>query len=233
VIRTVLSYGLPIVALTLLFSAAGIPTGVPIHVVLLLAGAYLIGSLPGLAVAILAMAAAELAGTLLLHLIARTGGVRLLERMASDRQDRVQATFDRWRGRLGGRDVAVITMLRLIPFVRMGTTVGTGLLGIRLRDFVIGAGVSAVIWTALPLSIGYAFRSHVTTIEGYYHSILDALPVALGIASLIVVVSVLAKSPAMQAQLREMVAPVWTRVRPPAVSVSLPEISQEPPPALN
>ena len=66
----------------------GIPTGVPIHVVLLLAGAYLIGSLPGLAVAILAMAAAELAGTLVLHGIARTGGVRLLERMASDRQER-------------------------------------------------------------------------------------------------------------------------------------------------
>jgi membrane protein DedA with SNARE-associated domain len=226
-----LSYGLPIVALTLLFSAAGIPTGVPIHVVLLLAGAHLIGSLPGLAVAILVMAAAELAGTLVLHLVARTGGVRLLERMASDRQDRVQATFDRWRGRLGGRDVAVITLLRLIPFVRMGTTVGTGLLGTRLRDFVIGAGISAVIWTALPLSIGYAFRSKVTTIEGYYHSILDALPVTLGIASLIVVAGVLGRSAATQARLREMVAPVWSRVHPPAVS--MPEISQEPPPALN
>ena len=62
--------------------------------------------------------------------------------------------------------MAVITVLRLIPFVRMGTTLGTGLLGIRLRDFVIGAGISAVIWTALPLSIGYAFRHNVTTIEG-------------------------------------------------------------------
>ncbi|MCC2629497.1 MAG: hypothetical protein K0S14_3147, partial [Thermomicrobiales bacterium] len=59
--------------------------------------------------AIVALAAAELAGTLVLHIISRTGGVRLLERMASDRQERVQATFDRWRGRLGGRDVAVIT----------------------------------------------------------------------------------------------------------------------------
>ncbi|MDF3018313.1 MAG: associated Golgi protein-related protein [Thermomicrobiales bacterium] len=165
----------------------------PIHVVLLLTGSYLIGSLPGLAVAIVALAAAELAGTLVLP---RTGGVRLLERMASDRQERVQATFDRWRGRLGGRDVAVITVLRLIPFVRMGTTVGTGLLGIRLRDFVIGAGISAVIWTAIPLSIGYAFRSNVTTIEGYYQSILDALPMTLGIASLIVVISVLGRSAA-------------------------------------
>jgi membrane protein DedA with SNARE-associated domain len=227
----VLSYGLPIVALTLLFSAAGIPTGVPIHVVLMLTGAYLIGSLPGLAVAIVALAAAELAGTLALHLISRTGGVRLMQRMASDRQDRMQTTFNRWRGRLGGRDVAAITVLRLIPFVRMGTTVGTGLLGIRLRDFVIGAGISAVIWTAIPLSIGYAFRSNVTTIEGYYHSILDALPMTLGIASLIVVAGVLGRSAATRARLREMVAPVWSRNHPPAVSI--PEISQEPPPALN
>jgi membrane protein DedA with SNARE-associated domain len=184
-----------------------------------------------LAVAIVVMAAAELAGTLVLHGIARTGGVRLLERMASDRQERVQATFDRWRGRLGGRDVAVITVLRLIPFVRMGTTVGTGLLGIRLRDFIIGAGISAVIWTALPLGIGYAFRSSVTTIEGYYHSILDALPMTLGIASLIVVISVLGRSAATRARLREMVAPVWSRVHP--SPGSMPEIGQEPPPALH
>ena len=113
----------------------------------------------------------------------------------------------------------------------VGTTVGTGLLGIRLRDFVIGAGISAVIWTAIPLSIGYAFRSNVTTIEGYYHSILDALPMTLGIASLIVVAGVLGRSAATRARLREMVAPVWSRNHPPAVSI--PEISQEPPPALN
>ena len=226
-----MSYGLPIVALTLLFSAAGVPTGVPIHIILLAAGAYLIGSLPGLAVAIVVMAAAELAGTLVLHVIARTGGVRLLERMASDRQVRVQSTFDRWRGRLGGRDVAAIAVLRLIPFVRMGTTIGTGLIGIRPRDFAIGAGVSAVIWTALPLSLGYAFRSNVGTIEGYYHSVIEALPLTLGIATLIVVVSVLGKSAATRARLREMAAPVWSRVRP--STSSLAEIGQEPPPALH
>jgi membrane protein DedA with SNARE-associated domain len=196
----------------------------------MLAGAYLVGSLPGLAVAILALAAAELAGTLLLHVIARTGGVKLLERMASDRQVRVQATFDRWRGRLGGRDIAAITVLRLIPFVRMGTTVGTGLLGIRLRDFTIGAGISAVIWTALPLSLGYAFRSNVSTVEGYYQSILAALPMALGTTLLIVIVSVLGKSAATRARLREMVDSVWTRLHPQPASLS--EITQETPPGL-
>jgi membrane protein DedA with SNARE-associated domain len=226
----VLSYGLPIVALTLLVSAIGVPTGVPIHVILMLAGAYLVGSLPGLAVAILVMAAAELAGTLVLHVIARTGGVKLLERMASDRQARVQSTFDRWRGRLGGRDIAAIVVLRLIPFVRMGTTVGTGLLGIRLRDFAIGAGISAVIWTAVPLSLGYAFRSNVTTAEGYYQNIVAALPFVLGTALLIVIITVLGKSAATQARLREMVDPIWTRLHP--QQVSLPEITQETPPGL-
>ena len=203
----------------------------PIHVVLLLAGAYLVGSLPGLAVAIVAMAAAELAGTLVLHVIARTGGVRLLEHMASDRQDRVQATFDRWRGRLGGRDVAAIAVLRLIPFVRMGATIGTGLMGIRFRDFAIGAGISAVIWTALPLSLGYAFRSNVTTVEGYYESIVAALPMALGTALLILMVTVLGRSAATRARLRELAAPIWSRLHRP--TASLPEIGQEPPPALH
>jgi membrane protein DedA with SNARE-associated domain len=196
----------------------------------MLAGAYLVGSLPGLAVAILALALAELAGTLLLHVIARTGGIRLLKRMASDRQMRVQATFDRWRGRLGGRDIAAIAVLRLIPFVRMGATVGTGLLGIRLRDFAIGAAISAVIWTALPLSLGYAFRSNVTTLEGYYQNIIAALPMALGTASLIVIVTVLGKSAATRARLREMVDPIRLRLHP--RSASLPEITQETPPGI-
>ena len=196
----------------------------------MLAGAYLVGSLRGLAVAIVAMAGAELAGTLLLHAIARTGGVKLLERIASDRQVRVQSTFDRWRGRLGERDIAAITVLRLIPFVRMGTTVGTGLLGIRLRDFAIGAAISAVIWTAVPLSLGYAFRSNVTTVEGYYQSIIAALPTALGTALLIVIVTVLLKSAATRARLREMVDPVWMRLHP--RSTSLPEVTQETPPGI-
>ncbi|MDF3018577.1 MAG: hypothetical protein K0R44_3802, partial [Thermomicrobiales bacterium] len=90
---------------------------------------------------------------------------------------------------------------------------------------------SAVIWTALPLGIGYAFRSNVTTITGYYQIILDALPTTLGIASLIVVVSVLGRSAATRARLREMAAPVRSRLHP--SPASMPEISQEPPPALH
>lgn len=207
-VDTMTTHGLPIVALIVFASAAGIPTGVPLKIVLLLAGAYLVGSLPGLAVAIAATAIAEWAGTLVLHGISRTGGVRLLNRVAANRQVAVQASFDRWRGRLGGHDVAAIAVLRLIPFVRMGTTIGTGLLGIRLRDFVIGAAVSAVVWTALPLSLGYAFRSSLEEIERYYGSALDALPALLGFSILIAVFIVLLTSAGTRARLRATFAPI-------------------------
>lgn len=226
-----IAYGLPIVAAVVFVSAIGIPTGMPIKVVLLFAGAYLVGSLPGLAVAITAAATAELAGTMVLHGIARTGGARLLERMAAERQAGVHETFHRWRARVGGRDVAAIAVLRLIPVVRMGTTIGAGMLGVRLRDFTFGAGIAAVIWTAVPLSLGYAFRNRIEEVESYYGSVLDALPIMLGIASLLVVVSVLLKAPATRARLREAVAPLSRPFR--ARAASLPETVQEPPPGLH
>ena len=230
-VETLLSYGLPIVTLVMFASAAGIPTGVPIKVVLLLAGAYLISSLPVLLLAILVLAAAELGGTMLLHGIARTGGVRLLDRIASDRRERVQATLNRWRVRLGGREVAAIAVLRLIPFVRMGTTVGTGLIGIRLRDFVLGSTVAALIWVSVPLSIGYAFRSNLETLEAYYATAVSALPVLLGISSLTLVAGVLFKSTATRGWIRESLAHVFPRFRT-AASLPIPEITQETPPVI-
>ena len=203
----------------------------PIKIVLLLAGAYLIGSLPGLALAIAVTAAAELAGTLVLHGIARTGGARLFDRMAAERQASVHATFHRWRARVGGRDVAAIAILRLIPVVRMGVTVGTGLLGIRLRDFVLGSAIAALIWTSLPLSLGYVFRSRLKDVEAVYGGAVDALPAILGAALLLVVAVTLLKSRATQTRLRELLSPLARPYR--ARPASLPEISQEPPPGLS
>lgn len=208
-------------------SAAGIPTGVPIAVVLMLSGAYLISSPPALAAALLAVAAAELAGTLLLHIIARTGGVRLLERMASGRQERVHATFEQWRGRLGGRDAAAIAVLRLIPFVRMGTTVGSGLMGIRLRDFVFGSAIAAVIWTGVPISLGFAFRTNLEVLEGAYARAMEAVPLLLGVAGLLLVVTVLGRSAATRARLLGVFSAIWPFNRD---EPSLPEIGQKSPP---
>lgn len=189
-------------------SAAGVPTGVPIMVVLLMAGAYLVGSLPWLVLVILLIALAELSGTVLLHLIAKSGGGRLLDRLSSERQEQLNTTLDRWRGRLGGRDVAAIAVLRLIPVVRMGTTVGTGVIGIRLRDFVLGSVAAALIWTGLPLILGYTFRARLETLESYYAHTVSALPIVLGAMSLVLIVTVLIKSPGTRHRLRGVLSPV-------------------------
>ena len=197
-----MGYGLPLVTLVMFASATGIPTGVPIKLIMLFTGAYLVNSWQMLLPVILVMALAELGGTLVLHGVARTGGVKVLERIASDRQARVQASFEQWQRRLGGRDVAAITVLRLIPFVRMGTTVGAGLVGLKLRDFILGSAIAALIWAGIPLMLGYVFRANLSDLEAAYHAALGALPMTLGLLGLVICAFVLFRSPATRLRMR-------------------------------
>lgn len=197
-----MGYGLPIVTLVMFASAVGVPTGVPVKLIMLFTGAYLISSWQMLPPVILVMALAELGGTLVLYGIARTGGVKLLQRIASERQARVQVSFEQWRRRLGGRDVAAIAVLRLIPFVRMGTTVGAGLVGLRFRDFVLGSAVAALIWAGVPLLLGYTFRANLSDLEAAYHAAMAALPMTLGLLGLAVVAFFFFRSPANRVRMR-------------------------------
>ncbi|MBL8127970.1 MAG: VTT domain-containing protein [Thermomicrobiales bacterium] len=197
-----MGYGLPIVTLVMFASATGIPTGVPVKLIMLFTGAYLVSSWQMLLPVILVMALAELGGTLVLHGIARTGGVKVLSRIASDRQARVQASFEQWQRRLGGRDVAAIAVLRLIPFVRMGTTVGAGLVGLKLRDFILGSAIAALIWAGIPLMLGYVFRANLADLEAAYHAAMTALPMTLGFVGLAICAFVLFRSPATRIKMR-------------------------------
>jgi membrane protein DedA with SNARE-associated domain len=197
-----MGYGLPIVTLVMFASAIGVPTGVPMKLIMLFTGAYLVSSWQMLIPVILVMALAELGGTLVLYGVARTGGVKLLARIASDRQARVQVSFEQWCRRLGGRDIAAIAVLRLIPFVRMGTTVGAGLVGLKLRDFVFGSAIAALIWAGVPLLLGYTFRANLGDFESVYHAAMSALPMTLGLLGLAICAFVLFRSPANRLRMR-------------------------------
>jgi len=197
-----MGYGLPIVTLVMFASATGVPTGVPVKLIMLFTGAYLVSSWQMLAPVILVMAVAELGGTLVLYTVARTGGVKVLARIASDRQARVQASFAQWQRRLGGRDVAANAVLRLIPFVRMGTTVGAGLVGLKLRDFVFGSAIAALIWAGVPLLLGYVFRANLSDVEAAYHAAMAALPMTLAFLGLAICALVLFRSPATRLRMR-------------------------------
>ena len=180
------AYGLPIVALLLFAASLGIPTGVPVKLVVLLAGALCIGSPAMLVVAIIALAAAELAGATCLKWAADNGGNRLLDRFAKAgapaMQERVQATH----AKLGGRDIATVCLLRFVPGVRYWVALGAGLIGITTRDFLIGAVPASLFWVGGLLSVGYRFRNDLDQLEAQYQQILDWLPL-VGLVAVVAV----------------------------------------------
>lgn len=177
---------MPLVALMVCAGELGVPTGVPVEVALLLAGAYAVHSLPALVAGVLLVALADLLGTTTLHLVVRTGGVRLMERLLRRHGTRREETIGRWRSRLGGHDAAVVFVVRLLPLVRMWIAIGAGLLRIRLKSFLLGAAPAALLWAGTPLVLGYAFRADVHRWEARYttaaHLLLAALP-AVGLVT--------------------------------------------------
>lgn len=169
--QLVLQYGFLIVAVIVFLSEVGVPTGMPVELIVLLAGAFTIHSVPELALAIAIVTAADVLGALALYLASRVGGGRLLGRVLRRFGGRGQATIERWRTRLGGYDVAVVAVGRSLPVVRMYFSIGAGLLNIRARKFLIGAIPGAAIWAGTPLVLGFAFRDNVDRVARNYSSL--------------------------------------------------------------
>ena len=181
---SLVQHGLPLAALLVFISSMGIPTGIPVKVVLIAAGSLVVQSPRELAVAFVLLVLAEMAGTMTLHTAAGFLGSRLPDRLEKT-QLSAQAALDRWRVKLGGRDVLAIFVLRLVPVVRIGLTVGAGALGIRTRDFVLGALPAAMLWIGVPLGLGWIFRENVQELEEYIDRTLG--PVVGGIAVILVI----------------------------------------------
>lgn len=167
----------------------GFPTGIPAEVALLLAGAYAVHSLPELALALALVTIADVAGATSLHLMIRTGGVRLVERVSRRHEARREDVMERWRRRFGGRETVVVFVVRLLPLVRTYIVIGTALLRIKFRRFLFGAAPAAFIWAGTPLVLGYLFRADVHAFETSYtrfsHLLLLATPL-VGVVSSVV-----------------------------------------------
>ena len=176
-------YGLPIAALMLFVGELGVPTGLPSYLALLIVGSLVIHSFPDLLLGVVLLSVVDVAGTALLHVLSRTGGRRILTRITVGREARTLAAMERWRRRLGGRDALAVFVLRLVPLVRLGVTVGAGLLRIRRRDFFLGAVPASVVWVGAPLSLGYLFRDDARAIEAAYAAVSRGL--LLGAAAVV------------------------------------------------
>lgn len=168
-------YGIFLVALIIYAGEIGLPTFVPGEVALLIAGSQVIHSIPALVGALILFGLVDITATSTIHVASRTGGNRILLRMLRhwERDGRKREDMiDRWRRRLGGRDALVVFVTRLIPIFRLYASISTGLIRIRLRDFVTGAAPAAVLWAATPLTVGYVLRSQLGSATGQYQSIM-------------------------------------------------------------
>jgi membrane protein DedA with SNARE-associated domain len=161
VLNLVAAHGLPVVALMVFIAELGLPTGMSPKVALLIAGSIAVNSEPELVGSLALVAFANLLGTIVLHTVARTGGVRLIERLHRRRANPHDCALSRWRRRLGGYDAAAVFVGRIIPVVRIYVTVASGLMRMRWRSFIIGAAPAALVWSGTPLLLGYCFRSSV------------------------------------------------------------------------
>jgi membrane protein DedA with SNARE-associated domain len=181
-------YGLIIVALIIFAGEIGLPTLVPGEIALLIAGNQVIHSVPMLLGVIVLFAAVDLVATSSIHTASRTGGNRLLScllRMTCRKGTRPEALLEDCRRRLGGHDSVVVFVTRLIPVFRLYASIGTGLIRIRFRDFLAGAAPAALVWAAMPLTVGYVLRSQVGGMVAQYPAMMRYIVIASAGATVI------------------------------------------------
>lgn len=142
----------------------GVPTGVPVEVALFLAGAYVVHSPAGLLMALACIVAADLLGASTLYIAIRAGGSRLLNLVLRGKQDKGLTVLQRWRERLGGRDIAAVCVGRLLPIARMYVTIASALAKIALPRFLVGSLPASLFWSGIPLFLGYLFRADAISI---------------------------------------------------------------------
>ena len=171
-------------ALMIFLTELGVPTGVPNEVVLLLAGAYAIHSGSQLVFGVLAVSCADILGTTALYWASRTGGLWLVDHLLVKLGREPEEFFDRWRRRVGERDILVVIVGRMLPVVRMTVAVGAGLLRIPAGDFLVGVLPGGFFWAGIPLVLGFIYRDHVHRLIYTYHrlehlTLFMLIPIAL------------------------------------------------------
>jgi membrane protein DedA with SNARE-associated domain len=155
------AHGLPIVTLMVFIAELGLPTGMSPKVGLLVAGSMALQNPPELLLGVAAVTTANVLGTMVLYTVSRSGGTRIVGRFQRNRQANGGNVLERWRARLGGHDAAAVFVGRIVPMVRIYVTIASGLARIPVRPFLLGSAPAGLLWSGIPLSLGYYFRGSV------------------------------------------------------------------------
>lgn len=166
------AHQLPALFLLVLVEEAGIPIPIPGDTLVMIAGLQPRPS-PLYDVGVIAIAsAAVFIGSSILYAVMRRGGRPFLQRygrflhLHPDRLDRIERWFLK-RGRIA------IVVGRLIPGLRIPTTVIAGLSGLSYRQYAQTCAVAAVIWSAVYFYLGVLFQHELRFIAAIAADLID------------------------------------------------------------
>jgi membrane protein DedA with SNARE-associated domain len=180
------AYELPALFIAIAIEEAGVPIPIPGDALVMLAGAEA-HSTPGHALAVVAVSSvAVFLGSSLLYAITRRGGHPLLVRYGKYLHITEQriSTLKTWlehRGRLA------IIAGRLIPGLRIPTTVLAGSSGVSYREYAGTAAIAAVVWSCFYYAVGRILGPAAPVAWAVVADVVDDLPgwlVVLGLVLL-------------------------------------------------
>lgn len=168
------AHQLPALFLLVLIEEAGIPIPIPGDTLVMIAGLQQRRSLL-YDVGVIALASlAVFIGSSILYAVMRRGGRPFLQRygrflhLHPDRLDRIERWFLK-RGRIA------IVAGRLIPGLRIPTTVIAGLSGLPYREYAQTCAVAAIIWSALFFYLGVLLQHEAHFIAALAADVIDYL----------------------------------------------------------
>ena len=180
------AHELPTLFIAILIEEAGIPIPIPGDALVMLAGAEHHAPLLHAFAVIGISSLAVFLGSSLLYLVMRRGGHPLLLKygkyihMNERRLARVKVWLEH-RGR-----VAIIVG-RLIPGLRIPTTVIAGSSGVAYREYALTAAIAAVVWSSFYYAVGEFLGQTVPIFWAVVANTLDDIPSWLVIAGLLAV----------------------------------------------
>jgi len=178
------AYELPALFIAIAIEEAGIPIPIPGDALVMLAGAEA-HSTPGHALAVIGVSSlAVFLGSSLLYALMRRGGHPLLVKYGkylhiTERRIANMKTWLEHRGRLA------IIAGRLIPGLRIPTTVLAGSSGVSYREYAGTAAIAAVVWSCFYYAVGGILGRAAPVAWAIVADALDNLPSWLVFAGLL------------------------------------------------
>jgi membrane-associated protein len=166
------TYQFPALLLLILVEEAGVPLPVPGDALVALAGARSHMALPYAVAVVSTATVAVFCGSSLLYALVQRGGRPLLEKYGKylHLNPSRLARMERW---IQGRGLLGILLGRLIPGLRIPTTVIAGLANVPYRVFALATAISAVIWSAFYFWLGSIVYRHAALLAAFGAGTLD------------------------------------------------------------